>query len=61
MSCALCGFEGRITWDSTKPDGQPRRCLDITRARALLGFEAKTSLEDGMRKTIDWYTTTKLA
>jgi GDP-L-fucose synthase len=61
LTARLCGFEGRITWDSTKPDGQPRRCLDITRARALLGFEAKTSLEDGMRKTIDWYTTTKLA
>jgi GDP-L-fucose synthase len=51
----LCGFDGTIRWDPSKPDGQPRRCLDVTRARDHLGWVAKTSLEDGLRKTIDWY------
>jgi GDP-L-fucose synthase len=49
------GFEGEIRWDPTKPDGQPRRCLDVTRARERLGFEAKTTLEDGLRQTVEWY------
>ena len=51
----LCGFEGRIVWDPSKPDGQPRRCLDVSRARERIGFAAGTSLEDGLRKTIAWY------
>jgi GDP-L-fucose synthase len=51
----LTGFEGEIRWDATKPDGQPRRALDVTRARDWFGFEARTSLEDGLRRTIDWY------
>ena len=51
----LVGFEGKITWDSTKPDGQPRRCLDVTRAKREIGFEAKTSFEEGLRRTIDWF------
>lgn len=51
----LSGFEGRIEWDATKPDGQPRRCLDITRARQALDWTAGTSLEDGLRQTIAWY------
>ncbi|MBU0677425.1 MAG: GDP-L-fucose synthase, partial [Verrucomicrobia bacterium] len=51
----LCGFEGRITWDSSKPDGQPRRCLDTTRARESFGFTASTSFEDGLTRTIEWY------
>ena len=51
----LCRFEGRIVWDSTKPDGQPRRCLDVTRAQEQLGFTARTTLEDGLRRTIEWY------
>lgn len=51
----LTGFQGKIVWDSTKPDGQPRRCLDTTRARQEFGFEARTSFEDGLRKTIEWY------
>ena len=51
----LSGFKGEIVWDTTKPDGQPRRCLDVTRARRELGFEAQTSLEDGLRQTIAWY------
>lgn len=59
----LSGFGGRVAWDASKPDGQPRRCLDVTRARRELGFTARTTLEDGLRKTIEWYEghqTTKL-
>lgn len=51
----LCGFEGRIVFDPSKPDGQPRRSLDTSRAERLFGFKAKTTLEDGLRRTIDWY------
>lgn len=51
----LTGFEGEIIWDSTKPDGQPRRCLDTTRAEKEFGFKAKTSFEEGLKKTIEWY------
>jgi len=49
------GFEGEIRYDPSKPDGQPRRCLDVARARELLGFEATTSLSDGLEKTVAWY------
>jgi GDP-L-fucose synthase len=51
----LTGFDGELVWDSSKPDGQPRRCLDTTRARERLGFTARTSLEEGLAKTITWY------
>lgn len=51
----LTGFEGEIVWDTTKPDGQPRRSLDTSRARELLGFTASTDFEDGLRRTIEWY------
>ena len=51
----LTGFKGRIIWDTTKPDGQPRRCLDTKKARKEFGFKAKTSLEEGLKKTIRWY------
>ncbi len=51
----LTGFRGRITWDATKPDGQPRRCLDVSRARSELGFKAKTDFREGLGKTIEWY------
>jgi GDP-L-fucose synthase len=51
----LTGFEGRIVWDHTKPDGQPRRCLNVERAWKKFGFRARTSFEDGLRKTIAWY------
>lgn len=51
----LCEFEGDIVWDTTKPNGQPRRKLDTTRAKERFGFEAKTSFEDGLKKTIAWY------
>jgi GDP-L-fucose synthase len=51
----LCGFDGEIVWDPTKPDGQPRRCLDVSRAKAEFGFEAEMALRDGLIETIDWY------
>jgi GDP-L-fucose synthase len=51
----LTGFQGEIRWDATKPDGQPRRALDVSRARDWFGFQARTSFEDGLRRTIDWY------
>jgi len=53
----LSGFAGQIVWDATKPDGQPRRCLDVQRAKNELGFTAATSLEDGLMRTIQWYQT----
>jgi len=55
------GFTGRIAWDTSKPDGQPRRMLDTTRAAEYFGFVAKTSFEEGLRKTIAWYRTTASA
>jgi len=51
----LVGFGGKIVWDPTKPDGQPRRCLDVTRAKEMLGFEARTTFEEGLAKTIQWF------
>ena len=57
----LTGFKGRIIWDKTKPDGQPRRMLDITRAFKEFGFRAKTTFEEGLKKTIDWYRQSSLS
>ncbi len=51
----IIGFNGKITWDLTKPDGQPRRCLDTSRAEKEFGFKAKTNFSDGLEKTIRWY------
>jgi len=51
----LVGFRGQIVWDSTKPDGQPRRCLDVSRAEKEIGFRAKTDFREGLKKTIEWY------
>ncbi len=51
----LTGFNGFIRWDTTKPNGQPRRKLDTTRAREAFGFEAKTDFEEGLKRTIAWY------
>jgi GDP-L-fucose synthase len=51
----LSGFSGAINWDTSKPNGQPRRGLDTSRAETLFGFRASTSFEEGLRKTIDWY------
>jgi GDP-L-fucose synthase len=56
----LTGFPGEIRWDATKPDGQPRRALDTTRARKGFGFSARTSFEDGLRTTIKWYEATRV-
>jgi GDP-L-fucose synthase len=56
----LVGFEGEIVWDRTKPDGQPRRWLDTSRAEQAFGFRARTSLRDGLRRTIDWYRSTQM-
>lgn len=53
--CGLCGFNGEIRWQTDKPDGQPRRCLDTTRAKEFFGFEATTTLEEGLKETVDWY------
>jgi GDP-L-fucose synthase len=52
---SLTGFKGKIVWDTTQPDGQPRRSLDVTRAERLFGFRARMPLEEGLRRTIDWY------
>ncbi len=51
----LTGFKGAIEWDATKPDGQPRRCLDTERAKAMIGFEAQVGFEEGLRRTIEWW------
>ncbi len=56
----LTDFKGRITWDPTKPDGQPRRMLDTTRAFQEFGFQAKTDFREGLKKTIDWYRANRL-
>ena len=55
LICHLSGFQGRIEWDTSKPDGQPRRCLDVQRAKRSFGFIARTDFEEGLRETIDWY------
>jgi GDP-L-fucose synthase len=52
---SLAGYEGAVRWDSTKPDGQPRRCLDTSRALVEFGWKAQVLLRDGLRKTIDWF------
>lgn len=51
----MTGFEGEVRWDTGKPDGQPRRCLNTSRAKEEFGFEAKTSLREGLEGTIEWY------
>jgi GDP-L-fucose synthase len=51
----ITGFKGKVIWDSTKPDGQPRRCLDVTRAKKEFGFTATTDFETGLKRTIKWY------
>lgn len=54
----LTGYKGKIVWDPSKPDGQPRRCLDVSRAKEEFGFEAKTGFKDGLKRTIEWYKNT---
>ncbi|MBI3894240.1 MAG: GDP-L-fucose synthase [Candidatus Wallbacteria bacterium] len=55
LLCKLTGFAGSVRWDATKPDGQPRRCLDVSRASELFGFSASTSFEEGLGRTLAWY------
>jgi GDP-L-fucose synthase len=57
----LTGFKGEIRWDASKPNGQPRRALDTSRARERFGFDAATSFEDGLRRTIEWYEAARAA
>ena len=52
---ALVGYRGKVVWDTTKPNGQPRRKLDVTKAREHFGFEVRVSLSEGLRNTIEWY------
>lgn len=61
LACDLTGFKGEIVWDATKPDGQPRRLLDVSRAKAEFGFEARTPFKEGLLKTIEWYRVTRAA
>lgn len=51
----ITGFKGKVEWDSSKPDGQPRRCLDVTKAKKEFGFQARVGFEDGLKRTIEWY------
>jgi GDP-L-fucose synthase len=53
--CDICGFDGEIRWNTEKPDGQPRRCLDTNRASEYFGFVAKTELREGISSTVNWY------
>ena len=55
MIAAEIGFTGRIEWDTSKPNGQPRRCLDVNRAKQFFGFQARHSLREGLKKTIQWF------
>ncbi len=55
MIAAEVGFTGQIQWDTTKPNGQPRRCLDVSRAKQLFGFQARHVLRDGLKKTVQWF------
>ncbi len=54
------GFRGEVNWDPSKPDGQPRRCLDTQKAKKELCFAAKTDFDEGLKKTIEWYRTNEL-
>jgi GDP-L-fucose synthase len=55
MVCRMTGFQGKLIWDTTKPNGQPRRGLDVSRAKEYFGWSAQVSFEEGMRRTIDWF------
>jgi GDP-L-fucose synthase len=55
LICELAGFDGEVRWDATKPDGQPRRRLDTSRAKLEFGFEARTDFREGLKRTIEWY------
>lgn len=55
LICELMGYEGEIRWQTDKPNGQPRRCLDVTQAEKRFGFKAQIFLREGLKRTIDWY------
>ncbi len=55
LICNVMEFEGELVWQTDKPNGQPRRCLDTQRAKQAFGFEAQTDFRDGLKKTVDWY------
>ena len=57
--CSIMNYRGEIRWDLSKPDGQPRRCLDVSKAEKEFGFKAETDFENGLRKTIDWFYSTQ--
>jgi GDP-L-fucose synthase len=57
----LAGFEGELRWEESKPDGQPRRCLDTQRAEQMLDWKAEVSFEDGLRRTVEWYRASRAA
>lgn len=55
LICKLMDYDGKLVWETDKPNGQPRRCLDTSRAKDRFGFEAEIGFEEGLRRTIDWY------
>ena len=55
LLCELMDYKGELVWDTTKPNGQPRRCLDVSLAEKEFGFKAKTDFKEGLKKTIDWF------
>ncbi|KAF1076900.1 GDP-L-fucose synthase [Methanogenium sp. MK-MG] len=55
MISEITGFKGKIVWDTSKPDGQPKRCLDVSRARDEFGFEAQMGFSEGLKRTVEWY------
>ncbi len=59
MVCELVGFDGAVEWDASRPDGQPRRCLDTSRAKREFGFEASVAFREGLKRTIEWYRTVR--
>ncbi|WP_455246192.1 GDP-L-fucose synthase family protein [Petrachloros mirabilis] len=61
MIAGELGYDGHISWDMTKPNGQPRRCLDVGRIKRKIGFQAKHSLREGLKKTIEWYRANRAA
>jgi GDP-L-fucose synthase len=61
LICELAGFDGKIEWDTSRPDGQPRRRLDTSKAKKEFGFEARTDFREGLRRTIEWYKHARLS
>ena len=55
LIASLTGFEGDLVWNTSKPNGQPRRALDVSRDAQYFGFRAQVPFEEGLRRTIDWY------